>query len=194
MAFADAMVGAQPPAARAAALPAPTLAGLDAAARELGLVDSPLGSNAWAFGKDSTGTGAGLLVGNPHFPWAGVNRTSGRCILTVPGRLDVMGASTGHFPLVQIGFNRDVAWSHTVSTGKRFTLHELTLVPGDPTELPGRRPAREDCARAASRSRCVAPTGRCQRSAAPCGPRRWGPVLVVPLAGPDLDGRTRLRH
>jgi hypothetical protein len=26
-----------------------------------------------------------------------------------------------------------VAWSHTVSTGKRFTLHELTLVPGDPT-------------------------------------------------------------
>ena len=44
-----------------------------------------------------------------------------------------MGASIGHFPAISIGFNRDVAWSNTVSTGIRFTLHELALVPGDPT-------------------------------------------------------------
>ena len=39
----------------------------------------------------------------------------------------------GDNPVVHIGFNRDVAWTHTVSTGKRDTLYELQLVPGDPT-------------------------------------------------------------
>ena len=131
-ALADAMLAAQPPAAKAAALPPVTLAQAEHAAREVGLIDAPLGSNAWAFGKDSTGTGRGLLVGNPHFPWDGVNRFW-QMHLTVPGRFDVMGASTGHSAVVHIGFNKDVAWSHTVSTGKRFTLHELTLVPGDAT-------------------------------------------------------------
>jgi acyl-homoserine lactone acylase PvdQ len=38
------------------------------AMREAGLLDSPLGSNAWAFGKDTTANGSGLLLGNPHFP------------------------------------------------------------------------------------------------------------------------------
>ena len=36
-------------------------------------------------------------------------------------------------PGVAIGFNRDVAWTHTVSAGKRFTLYTLDLVPGKPT-------------------------------------------------------------
>ena len=140
-ALADAMLAAQPPAAKAAAMPpAPkaadlesvTLAQAEQAARDIGLINPPLGSNAWAFGKDATGTGRGLLVGNPHFPWDGVNRFW-QMHLTVPGRFDVMGASTGHSAVVHIGFNKDVAWTHTVSTAKRFTLHELTLVAADPT-------------------------------------------------------------
>jgi acyl-homoserine-lactone acylase len=32
-----------------------------------------------------------------------------------------------------IGFNENVAWTHTVSTAKRFGLFKLTLVPGSPT-------------------------------------------------------------
>ena len=91
-----------------------------------------LGSNGWAFGRQVTANGRGLLLGNPHFPWDGVNRFW-QMHLTVPGKLDVMGASIGHAGLVQIGFNRDVAWTHTVSTGSRFTLHEVSLVPGEPT-------------------------------------------------------------
>jgi acyl-homoserine-lactone acylase len=55
------------------------------AMREAGLLDSPLGSNAWAFGKDTTANGSGLLLGNPHFPWAGVNRFW-QVHLTIPGR------------------------------------------------------------------------------------------------------------
>ncbi len=133
-ALADAMLAARPPAPKAAAAPGAgwQLADAEAHARELGLADPPLGSNAWAFGRDTTANGRGLLMGNPHFPWAGVNRFW-QMHLTVPGQFDVMGASTGHGAVVHIGFNRDVAWSHTVSTGKRFTVHELALVAGEPT-------------------------------------------------------------
>ena len=49
------------------------------------------------------------------------------------GVLDVMGVSGNLSPLVVIGFNHDVAWTHTVSTGQRFTLYELKLDPADPT-------------------------------------------------------------
>ena len=129
-ALADAVLGARPPAPTAAtSSTAPErvdLADAAEAMREAGLLDSPLGSNAWAFGKDTTANGSGLLLGNPHFPWAGVNRFW-QVHLTIPGNLDVMGVGIGSFPGVTIGFNKDVAWSHTVSTGKRFTLH-LSLI------------------------------------------------------------------
>ena len=94
---------------------------------------SPLpvpGSNAYAIGRILTG-GSGILVANPHFPWDGPSRFY-EMHLTIPGRLDVMGATITPFPMIVIGFNKDVAWTHTVSTGKRRTFYELTLAPDDP--------------------------------------------------------------
>jgi acyl-homoserine-lactone acylase len=93
------------------------------------------GSNGWAFGRDVTaGTGAdhpGVLVANPHFFWQGPLRFW-QLHLTM-GDLDVMGAVMGQWPVVQIGFNKDVAWTHTVSTGKRFVLYKLKIQdPADP--------------------------------------------------------------
>ncbi len=90
-----------------------------------------LGSNAYAIGSNLTVNGAGLLLGNPHFPWQGANRFF-MVHLTIPGIYEAMGSSLHGFPLVNIGFNQDVAWSHTVSTGRRFTLYELTLDSDDP--------------------------------------------------------------
>lgn len=89
-----------------------------------------LGSNGYAFGSEATG-GPGMLLGNPHFSWSGPERFS-QLHITVPGEYDVMGAALLGVPLVLIGFNEDVAWTHTVSTGWRFTPYELQLVPGDP--------------------------------------------------------------
>jgi acyl-homoserine-lactone acylase len=88
-----------------------------------------MGSNAYALGRDATDDGTGLLLGNPHFPWSTTSRFY-QFHLTVPGSVDVMGASLGGFPMVNIGFNRNVAWSHTVSTGRRFTLFEMTMQGG----------------------------------------------------------------
>ncbi len=193
-ALADAVLGAKPPAPTAAlaapvdladaaaALAVPVdLADAAAAMREAGLLDAPLGSNAWAFGRDTTANGSGLLLGNPHFPWAGVNRFW-QVHLTIPGSLDVMGVGIGSFPGVTIGFNKDVAWSHTVSTGKRFTLHELTLVAGDPTSYVVDGQPVKMTSRTVS-AQVPAADGTIQTKAQTVWSTRWGPVVVVPRAG-----------
>ena len=90
-----------------------------------------LGSNAYAIGAEGSQTGKAMLLGNPHFPWQGAERFYMQH-LTVPGEYDVMGASLHGVPLVNIGFNENVAWTHTVSTAQRFTIFELHLVAGDP--------------------------------------------------------------
>lgn len=180
-ALADGMLGAQPPAAKAAQTESlPPLALAAAEMRERGLLDSPYGSNAWAFGKDSSANGRGLLLGNPHFPWVGVNRFW-QMHLTIPGQMDVMGAAIGHGAVVQIGFNKDVAWSHTVSTGKRFTLHELSLVEGQPTQyLVDGKP---EAMRSHSLSIQVKQAdGSLATKTHTVWATRWGPVVVVPNA------------
>jgi acyl-homoserine-lactone acylase len=91
-----------------------------------------IGSNAYAFGSDATGTSAGMLLGNPHFPWIGTERFH-TFQMTIPGQVNVYGMALYGVPLALIGFNEGVAWSHTVSTAYRFTPVELKLVPGDPT-------------------------------------------------------------
>jgi acyl-homoserine-lactone acylase len=90
-----------------------------------------LGSNAVALGKAATADGRGLVLGNPHFPWDGSARFY-ESQLTIPGKIDVAGASLYGAPIVNIGFTRGLAWSHTVSTARRFVPYELQLVPGDP--------------------------------------------------------------
>ena len=90
-----------------------------------------LGSNGWAFGKAATAQGRGLVLANPHFPWATTNRFY-QVHLTLPGELDVMGVTMAGLPGVSIGFNKDVAWTHTVSTDRHFSLFQLDLKPGDP--------------------------------------------------------------
>ncbi len=148
--FIDSIVGASPPVAvaatsksKAAPAAAPTPTRAPVATREQAtelLARSKLptwdvhefGSNAVALGSDLTENGGGALLGNPHFPWLGISRFHA-VHLTIPGRYDVMGSAIYGFPLVNIGFNKHVAWSHTVSTARRFAVRELTLAPGDPT-------------------------------------------------------------
>lgn len=132
-AFLVPIVSAKPPAPG----PAPkAVAARDPPAMTLGAMldtaTSGLGSNGWAFGRDVTANGSGLLLGNPHFPWETTNRFY-EAHLTIPGRFDAMGVASGGGAGLSIGFNKDVAWTHTVSTDRHFTLFELTLDPADPT-------------------------------------------------------------
>jgi acyl-homoserine-lactone acylase len=96
-------------------------------------VPQGFGSNAIAMGRAVTSSGRGLLFGNPHYPWRGSSRFH-IIHLTIPGAVDVMGASLYNTSRIGIGFNRDVAWTHTVSTALRSTLYELTLNPENPLQ------------------------------------------------------------
>ncbi len=91
-----------------------------------------VGSNGWAIGRDRSATGHGMVVANPHFPWEGELKLW-ESHLTVPGELDIYGVGLLGVPAVLIGFNNDVAWTHTFSSGQRMTLYGLRLVPGKPT-------------------------------------------------------------
>ncbi len=91
------------------------------------------GSNAIALGKDGTENGQGMLLANPHFPWEGALRFY-QLHLTIPGKLDVMGASLSGMPVVHMGFNQNFAWAHTNNNSMHFTLYRLQLDAADPTK------------------------------------------------------------
>ncbi|MFG1797760.1 penicillin acylase family protein [Nocardia sp. NPDC049149] len=117
----------------ATAAPTPHQAApIDAVFTELADDTVPLGSNGIAVGRDATPQGGGFLLANPHFPWRGALRFY-QAQLTIPGVLDVAGATLPGVPLVMIGHTARVAWTHTVSTARRHSLYALPLVPGDPT-------------------------------------------------------------
>ena len=91
-----------------------------------------VGSNAYGFGREVTTGGRGVLLANPHYPWDGQLRFY-RSHFTIPGELDVVGAGLVSSPVIGIGHNASMAWTHTVSTARRAGYFELTLAPGSPT-------------------------------------------------------------
>ena len=91
------------------------------------------GSNMYALGPHATSSGTPILFGNPHFPWTGTERLY-MAQLTIPGTMDIEGATLYGVPVILIGFNNHLAWSHTVSTAYRFTLYQLALNPLKPTQ------------------------------------------------------------
>jgi len=128
--FVDAIGSAAPPDARRAPPPP--------AERTLARVREPgMGSNGWAIGAALSDSGGGMLLSNTHFPAVG-ERKWHESHLTIPGELDVYGASLMGVPVINVGFNADVAWTHTVSGAPRFVVYLLTLEPGQPTRYNSR--------------------------------------------------------
>jgi len=173
--LAPAIANAAPPGA-----PAPEVAITMPDPKELGI-----GSNGWAFGSDVTANGRGLLIGNPHFPWKGPSRFW-QMHVKGPGGYEVMGVGLAGTPMPTLGFNKDVAWTHTVTEARHFTLYQLALDPADPTRY------MVDGTSEAMTSQTVTvpmPEGT------PAVTRtlwstRWGPVFVVPARGITWSGQT----
>lgn len=125
--FADMIATAAPPAKETA-----VNTSLEAF-RNFAMPEADVASNGWAIGSDRSAGGKGMLVANPHYPWTGSNRFWEKH-LTIPGKLNVYGVGLLGSPGVSIGFNSAVAWTHTVSAGKRFVLYSLNLAEGNPTK------------------------------------------------------------
>ncbi|NKE61134.1 peptidase S45 [Lentzea sp. PSKA42] len=118
--FQDAIVSAQPP-----GVPTP-------AAAPVSRPEQRPGSNGIALGRQATAAGTGMVLGNPHFDWDDSWRFY-QHHLTIPGELNVSGAGLFGVPVVNIGHNDRLGWTHTASEAQTMTLSKLTLVPGDPT-------------------------------------------------------------
>lgn len=104
-----------------------------AVAPDVRMDESGWGSNAYAIGRDMTKGGKGVLLGNPHYPWDGVNRFY-RTHFIIPGDINIVGISYIGMPMIRIGHTETLAWSNTVSTARRWGYYELTLNPDDPTQ------------------------------------------------------------
>ena len=97
------------------------------------LRDHTIGSNGYGLGRETTQSGKGMVLGNPHFPWWGALRLH-QLHITVPSeKYDVMGATLLGVPLPLIGFNGSLGWTHTFSTDNRFTLRYLAIDPANAT-------------------------------------------------------------
>ena len=93
--------------------------------------DRGMASNGWGIGSEMTENGKGALLSNPHFPYTG-NRRLYQMQINVPGVYNVNGAGLIGVVVPLIGFNENVAWTHTVSKAQHFTLYDLELSPSDP--------------------------------------------------------------
>ncbi len=125
------ITAAEPPASGkiAAASPSGAIARSIAEAESVGVS----GSNGLAIGSEDATNGDGLVLANPHFPWTGDERFW-ESHVNVPGEYDVIGASLWGSPVISIGHNQDVAWTHTVAHKTAVTTWRLELVPGHPTQ------------------------------------------------------------
>lgn len=105
---------------------------LEATVRDEG-ADPTRGSNAVGAGKAvSTDGKSGVLLANPHFPWEG-NERFWEFGIEVPGVVKSVGAGLMGSPVPNIGHNAHVAWTHTVSTARRFTFNRLALAANSAT-------------------------------------------------------------
>lgn len=152
------------------------------------------GSNMYAFGKDATEDGQSLVFGNPHFPWKGTERLYlNHATLEQNGErtIDIMGVGLYGVPAVLIGFNRHVAWSHTVSTAYRFTLYQLTLNPANPTQYLYEGELR-DMIQIPTTIEVLQPDGSLSTMERTMYRSHFGPMLVLEVSGVPVLGWNNL--
>jgi acyl-homoserine-lactone acylase len=84
------------------------------------------GSNVWVIGRTRSASGHGMLMANPHVKWDG-STLFHEVHLTVPGVINISGATFIGIPVVTIGFNDVLGWSHTVNGVHGDAVYELKL-------------------------------------------------------------------
>lgn len=99
--------------------------------REASIQPEGLGSNMWAIGRGRSASGRGLLLANPHVDWGGPY-VFHEVHITVPGKINVEGATLVGFPVITMGFNDYLGWSHTVNGVRAEEQVELTMDPSTP--------------------------------------------------------------
>ncbi len=82
------------------------------------------GSNAWAIAPKRTAGHHAMLLANPHLPWSDLY-TFYEAQITTPS-VNIYGTTLAGSPVISIGFNDHLGWSHTVNTIDAADVYELT--------------------------------------------------------------------
>ncbi len=77
-------------------------------------IEAATGSNAWAIGPSRTKSGKAMLFANPHQPWFGYGQFYEGHLKSGEG-LNFAGSSFFGGPLLTMGHNDVLGWSHTVN-------------------------------------------------------------------------------
>ena len=86
------------------------------------------GSNTWAIAPSRAAGGNAMLLVNPHLPWTNFFLFY-EAHLTGAG-VDLYGTTLVGFPVIVLGFNPDLGWSHTVNTYDGADRFRLTPAEG----------------------------------------------------------------
>lgn len=87
------------------------------------------GSNAWAIAPRRSASGNALLLANPHLSWTEPLMRFTEAHLVGPG-MDLSGVTLIGLPVIAIGFNDRLGWSHTVNTIDALDAFTLRLAEG----------------------------------------------------------------
>jgi acyl-homoserine-lactone acylase len=87
---------------------------------------TPSASTMWAIAPSLSQSHHAMLMANPHLPWSGPNVLH-EVHITVPGVINISGATFIGMPVVTIGFNEVLGWSHTVNQFDADDVYQLTL-------------------------------------------------------------------
>ena len=86
------------------------------------------GSNGWAIAPSRSAGGHAMLLVNPHLPWSGLF-TWFEAQWKAP-EVDAYGATLVGMPILGLGFNDHLGWTHTTNPMDGIDLFELTLAEG----------------------------------------------------------------
>lgn len=86
---------------------------------------SSAGSNAYAVSPSKSQSGNAMLVVNPHLPWSDFY-TFFEAHLKAPS-LNIYGATLVGIPIIMLGFNESLGWTHTVNTIDVADTYQLSL-------------------------------------------------------------------
>jgi acyl-homoserine-lactone acylase len=85
---------------------------------------SKAGSNGWSIAPKRSASGNAMLLANPHLPWSDLFLWY-EAQITAPG-IDAYGASLVGIPVLNIAFNDNLGWTHTVNTHDGWDAYELS--------------------------------------------------------------------
>ncbi|MEB3214880.1 MAG: acylase [Nostocales cyanobacterium 94392] len=97
--------------------------------------ESKAGSNGWAIAPSRSASGNAMLLANPHLPWSDLYLWY-EAQITAP-LLDAYGASLVGIPVLNIAFNDNLGWTHTVNTHDGWDAYQLELA-GDGYRFDGK--------------------------------------------------------